>query len=53
MSDADARMWAMLTHLSALPGSVVLIGSVVAPLIIWQIQKEQKLLMWITTAKKR
>lgn len=31
----------MITHLSALPGSFVLIGSVVAPLVIWQIQKER------------
>lgn len=41
LSDADARMWAMITHLSALPGSVVLIGSVLAPLVIWQIQKDK------------
>ncbi|MFD2932647.1 DUF4870 domain-containing protein [Spirosoma flavum] len=41
LSESDARMWAMLAHLSAIPGSFVLIGSVVAPLIIWQIQKEK------------
>ncbi|WP_461100423.1 DUF4870 domain-containing protein [Spirosoma koreense] len=41
MSDSDARMWAMLTHLSALPGSFFIIGSVVAPLVIWQIQKDK------------
>lgn len=40
-SDADARMWAMFTHLSALPGSFVVIGSIVLPLVIWQIQKEK------------
>ncbi len=40
-SQPDERMWAMLTHLSALPGSFVLIGAIVAPLIIWQIQKER------------
>ncbi|QJW91499.1 DUF4870 domain-containing protein [Spirosoma taeanense] len=40
-SDSDARMWAMITHLSALPGSFVLIGSIVLPLIIWQIQKDK------------
>ncbi|GAB3799408.1 DUF4870 domain-containing protein [Spirosoma humi] len=27
--------------LSAIPGSFVLIGSVIAPLVIWQIQKER------------
>lgn len=41
MSQNDERMWAMLTHLSALPGSFVLIGSIVLPLVIWQIQKEK------------
>lgn len=41
LSHPDERMWAMITHLSALPGSFVLIGSVLAPLIIWQIQKER------------
>ncbi|WP_461065188.1 DUF4870 domain-containing protein [Spirosoma horti] len=41
MSESDARMWAMLAHLSAIPGSFVLIGSVIAPLVIWQIQKER------------
>ena len=41
LSPADERMWAMITHLSALPGSLVLIGSVLAPLIIWQIQKDR------------
>lgn len=40
-SQPDERMWAMLTHLSALPSSFVLIGAIVAPLIIWQIQKEK------------
>ncbi|MVM30839.1 DUF4870 domain-containing protein [Spirosoma sp. HMF4905] len=41
LSESDARMWAMLAHLSALPGSFFLIGSVVAPLAIWQIQKDK------------
>lgn len=41
LSHPDERMWAMLTHLSALPGSFVLIGAIVAPLIIWQIQKDK------------
>ncbi|GAB3498780.1 DUF4870 domain-containing protein [Spirosoma knui] len=41
MSQNDERMWAMLTHLSALPGSFVLIGSIVLPIVIWQIQKEK------------
>ncbi|AUD01233.1 DUF4870 domain-containing protein [Spirosoma pollinicola] len=41
LNDSDARMWAMLAHLSAIPGSFVLIGSIVAPLVIWQIQKDR------------
>ncbi|MDB5243148.1 MAG: hypothetical protein JWP57_3773 [Spirosoma sp.] len=41
LSQSDERMWAMLTHLSALPGSFVRIGAIVAPLIIWQIKKDR------------
>ncbi|QKZ11239.1 DUF4870 domain-containing protein [Spirosoma sp. KUDC1026] len=41
LSDSDSRTWAVITHLSAIPGSFVVIGSVIAPLIIWQIQKER------------
>jgi hypothetical protein len=41
LSESDARMWAMLAHLSALPGSFFVIGSIVAPLAIWQIQKDK------------
>lgn len=40
-SDSDARMWAMLTHLSALTGMFTLIGSLVGPILVWQIQKEK------------
>ncbi|UFH55763.1 DUF4870 domain-containing protein [Spirosoma sp. KNUC1025] len=41
MSESDARMWAMLAHLSALPGSLFVIGSILAPVIVWQIQKDK------------
>ena len=41
LSQSDERLWAMLAHLVALPGSFVLIGSIVAPLIVWQIQKNK------------
>jgi uncharacterized Tic20 family protein len=40
-SDSDSRTWAVITHLSAIPGSFVVIGSVLAPLIIWHIQKQR------------
>ncbi len=41
LSQSEERLWAMLTHLVALPGSFVLIGAIVAPLIVWQIQKDK------------
>jgi len=41
LSPADERMWAMLAHLSALPGSFFVVGSLVAPLVIWQVQKDK------------
>ena len=41
MSESDARMWAMLIHLSALTGLFTGIGSLVAPIVIWQIQKDK------------
>jgi hypothetical protein len=38
----DARMWAMFCHLAGLAGLILpAIGSVVGPLIIWQIKKEE------------
>ncbi len=37
----DARMWAMLCHLAGLAGLVVpVVGNIVAPLIVWQIKKD-------------
>jgi len=37
----DARMWAMLCHLAGLAGIILpASGNIVAPLIIWQIKKE-------------
>ncbi|GAB3690290.1 DUF4870 domain-containing protein [Spirosoma flavus] len=41
LSESDERMWAMLAHLVALPGSFFLIGTVLGPLIIWQIYKDK------------
>ncbi|GAB3888967.1 DUF4870 domain-containing protein [Spirosoma agri] len=41
LSESDARMWAMLAHLSALTGLFTVVGSVVGPLVVWQIQKEK------------
>ena len=38
----DARMWAMFCHLAGLAGLVipVILSGIIAPLIIWQIKKE-------------
>jgi uncharacterized Tic20 family protein len=38
----DARMWAMICHLAGLAGFVipVVISGIIAPLVIWQIKKE-------------
>lgn len=37
----DARMWAMLCHLSGLAGYAVPFGNIIAPLIIWLIKREE------------
>jgi len=37
----DTRMWAMICHLAGLAGlPVPVIGNIVAPLVIWQIKKD-------------
>jgi len=38
---SDERMWAMFAHLSALVGFVIPFGSILGPLIIWQIKKNE------------
>lgn len=39
----DARMWAMFCHLAGLAGFVVpvVISGIIAPLIVWQIKKDE------------
>ena len=39
--DKDARLWGMLCHLSAFAGFVIPFGSIVAPLVIWLIKKDE------------
>jgi len=39
-ADKEQRTWAMLCHLSALAGFIVPMGSVIGPLIVWLIKKE-------------
>jgi len=37
----DTRMWAMICHLAGLAGYILpIIGNIVAPLVIWQIKKD-------------
>jgi len=37
----DERMWGMFCHLSALAGYVIPFGSVIGPLVIWSIKKQE------------
>ncbi len=42
--DKDARMWGMICHLAGLGGLIPIvpvIGSVIGPLIVWQIKKDE------------
>lgn len=40
-TDKDTRQWAMFLHLSLLAGFVIPLAGLVAPIIIWQIKKEE------------
>jgi len=37
----DERTWGMLCHLSAFAGFVVPLGSIIGPLVIWLIKREE------------
>ena len=37
----DERQWALFAHLSALVGFIIPLGSVLGPLVIWQIKKNE------------
>ena len=37
----DERMWGMFCHLSALAGYIIPFGSIIGPLIIWSIKKDE------------
>lgn len=37
----DERTWGLLAHLSALSGFIVPFGSVLGPLIVWQVKKNE------------
>ena len=37
----DARLWAMLAHISAIAGFVFPFGNIIGPLLIWILKKEE------------
>jgi len=37
----DERHWGMFAHLSALAGFIIPFGSLIGPLIVWQLRKEE------------
>lgn len=39
--DANSRNWAMIIHLSVFAGYVVPLAGLLAPIIIWQIKKDE------------
>lgn len=39
--EQEARQWAMFLHLSQLAGFIVPLLGLIAPIVIWQIQKEK------------
>ena len=38
---AEARQWAMFAHLSALVGYLIPFGSIIGPLVVWQMKKNE------------
>ncbi|MCU0771433.1 MAG: DUF4870 domain-containing protein [Verrucomicrobia bacterium] len=40
-SQGDVRTWCMACHLSALAGLIIPFGSLLGPLLVWQIKKNQ------------
>ena len=41
ISDKECRNWAMILHFSLLAGYIVPLAGLVAPIIIWQIKKDE------------
>ncbi len=41
VADKEQRTWAMFCHLSALAGLLIPFGSVIGPLIVWLVKKEE------------
>ena len=41
--DSESRKWGMFCHLSSLIGFIIPFGSIIAPLIVWQMKKDVSL----------
>lgn len=41
MSEKDSRLWAMLCHVSTFLGHFIPFANLIAPLVIWQMKKDQ------------
>jgi uncharacterized Tic20 family protein len=41
VDDSQARMWSMLVHLSIFAGYVVPLAGLIAPIVIWQMKKDE------------
>ncbi|GJM08461.1 MAG: hypothetical protein DHS20C11_07370 [Lysobacteraceae bacterium] len=41
MPDSEAKNWAVVCHLSALSGCIIPFGNLIAPLVIWLLQKDR------------
>lgn len=40
-SNPESRMWATIAHLSALSGLIIPFGTIIGPLIVWIIKKDE------------
>ena len=40
-SDKNARMWSMILHLSLLTNLILPLAGIIAPIVIWQIKKDE------------
>ena len=41
MSDSEERNWSLFSHLGMVAGMVIPLGSILLPLIIWQVNKDK------------
>lgn len=41
LSEKDERLWATLSHLGVIAGFIIPFGNIIAPLVIWLIQRDK------------